>query len=80
MTATELRRQLYVVLGRIAESGDTVRVTHKNHSFRIVPDDRRPFTERLVRHDTLLVPADELVASEPGDWQWDEDHNLDRLS
>jgi hypothetical protein len=25
------------------------------------------------------VPADELVTSEPGDWQWSEDRNLDRL-
>jgi antitoxin (DNA-binding transcriptional repressor) of toxin-antitoxin stability system len=80
MTATQLRQQLYVVLGRIAESGDTVEVTHKNHTFRIVPEDTRTFTDRLVRHDTLLVPADELVASEPGDWQWSEDRNLDRLS
>lgn len=80
MTATQLRQQLYVVLGRIAESGDTVRVTHKNHSFRIVPEDGRSFAERLVRHDTLLVPADDLVASEPDHWQWSEDRHLDRLS
>jgi len=80
MTATQLRQQLYVVLGRIAESGDTVEVTHKNHTFRIVPEDRRTFTDRLVPHDTLLVPANELVTGEPGDWQWSEDRNLDRLS
>ena len=80
MTATQLRQQLYVVLGRIAESGDTVRVTHKNRTFRIVPDDRRSFTERLVRHNTLLVPADELVSSRLGDWQWSEDRHLDPLS
>lgn len=80
MTATQLRQQIYVVLGRIAESGDTVRVTHKNHRFRIVPDDARSFVDRLVRHDTLLVPADDLVGGEPDDWQWSEDRNLDRLS
>lgn len=79
MTATQLRQQLYVVLGRIAETGDTVRVTHKNRSFRIVPEDGRTFTERLVRHNTLLVPADDLVASDRGNWQWSEDRNLDRL-
>jgi len=34
MTAPQLRQQLYVVLGRIAESGYTVQVTHKNHRCR----------------------------------------------
>lgn len=77
MTATELRQRLYAVLGRIAESGETVRVTHKDHSFRIVPEQTKPFADRLVRHDTLRVPADRIVSGEPGDWQWNEVQNID---
>ena len=79
MTATEFRQQLYVVLAELAESGGSVRITHKNRTFRIEPEDGASFIERLVRHDTLNVPADDLVAAEPAGRQWDEDRNLDGL-
>ncbi|MCA1754283.1 MAG: hypothetical protein LC641_06230 [Spirochaeta sp.] len=80
MTASELRKQLYTVLNELAESGGDVTVTHKSRSFSIVAHDSTPFVDRLVRHDTLRVPADELVAAEAADWAWDEGSQLDGIS
>jgi antitoxin (DNA-binding transcriptional repressor) of toxin-antitoxin stability system len=80
MTATELRQQLYVILGRLADTGETVRITHKNHVFSLVPEEPRSFRDRLVRHPTLLVQPDELVASDANGRQWNEERNFDRLS
>jgi len=80
MTATELRKRLYTVLNEIAETGNEVTITHKSRSFSIVAHDATPFVDRLVRHDTLRVPADELVAAEAADWAWDEGSQLDGIS
>ncbi|TVQ29003.1 MAG: hypothetical protein EA382_00785 [Spirochaetaceae bacterium] len=68
MTATELRQKLYVVLAELAEQGGSVRVTHKNRAFTLTPEEGTSFTSRLIRHDTLSVPADDLVAAESAGW------------
>lgn len=80
MTATEFRQRLYTVLGELAESGGRAVITHRNRTFFIVPQESPALTERLVRHDTLRVDPDELVAAEPPVWEWDEERNLGSLS
>lgn len=79
MTATEFRKRLYAVLNEVAETNGEVTVTHKNRSFRIVAREKAPFVDRLVVHDTLKVPADELVVAGASGWNWDEETNLDRV-
>ena len=80
MKATEFRQHLYTVLGRLADEGGTVTITHKNRTFRVIPDENRGFLERLVPHDTLNVPPDDLVAAESSGWEWREPENFDGIS
>lgn len=80
MTATEFRQHLYTVLGRLAEQGGTVTITHKNRTFNLTPDENRGVLDRLVRHDTLNVPPDDLLAAESSGWEWREPENLDGIS
>jgi antitoxin (DNA-binding transcriptional repressor) of toxin-antitoxin stability system len=80
VTATEFRQQLYQVLGRIAESGTGVTITHRGRTFSIVPEAKPVLMERLVPHDTLMVSPDELVAAESPPWEWHEERNLDGIS
>ncbi len=76
MTATEFRRRLYTVRAELAETGGTATVAHKGRRFRIVAENAPRFTDRLVRHDTLKVDADDLVAAESGGWDWTKGKNL----
>src|SRR5690606_4918275 len=42
MTATELRRRLYSVLDRVAETGEAVEIVRKGVTIRIAPADEGP--------------------------------------
>ena len=79
MTATEFRRQLYRALDKLSDEGGEIIITHKNRSFRIVPEPPIRFEERLVRHDTLNVDPEAIVESDAGGWQWNEGENVDAL-
>lgn len=63
LTATELRKQLYRVLERIAETGEPVEVVLEGRTFRIVSDDRPPVTFSLAR----LTPHPEAFAGDLDD-------------
>jgi hypothetical protein len=80
MTATEFRQQLYKVLGKLADSGGSVRITHRGRNFYMVPEAKPTLMERLVPHDTLRADPDEIVNGEASAWEWDEERNLDSLS
>lgn len=80
MTATEFRQRLYQVLNEVADSGTRAVVTHRNRTFYVEPEAKPLLTDRLVRHDTLGVSPDELVAAESPAWEWNEERNLDGLS
>ena len=80
MTATEFRQQLYAVLNRMADQGGSVTITHKNRAFRLTPENNRGLLDRLVPHDTLNVPPDDLSAAEYSLWEWREPENLDGIS
>ena len=80
MTATEFRQHLYQVLNEVANSGTRAVVTHRNRTFFVVPEAKPLLTDRLVRHDTLRVTPEELVAAEAPAWEWNEEGNLDGLS
>ena len=78
MTATEFRQKLYAVLSEAARSGTAAVVTHKGHTFRIVPEAPRSFIDRLIPHDTFLTPVDELINTPTAKlWDWNEEGNLD---
>ena len=80
MTATEFRQHLYTVLSRLADQGGSVTITHKNRTFRLISEENRSFLDRLVPHDTLNVPSDDLSAAEDSLCEWREPENLDGIS
>jgi prevent-host-death family protein len=74
LTATELRKQLYRVLERVAETGEPVEVVLKGRTFRIVSDDRGPVTfsfDRLTPHpETFVGDLDDIVHLDwSGEWR-----------
>jgi prevent-host-death family protein len=73
LTATELRKQLYRVLERVAETGEPVEVVLKGRTFRIVSADYAPVTfslDRLAPHPEALVgELDDIVHMDWSD-QW----------
>ena len=83
MTATELRTNLFSVLSDAARTGHAAEVTYKGATFRIVPETKKRFTERLVHHDTFGVPIEEFLSAvenpSAGDWEWNEEKNLGAL-
>ena len=80
MTATEFRQKLYAVLSESARTGREAVVTHKGQTFRVVPEGRPGFVDRLTPHDTFLTPVDELVDdSSATAWEWTEESNLDDI-
>jgi antitoxin (DNA-binding transcriptional repressor) of toxin-antitoxin stability system len=70
VTATKLRQNLYRILHRVAETGETVEIVRGDKVLRIVLASPRKKMKRLVsRQDYLKCDPDEIVHM---DWtdQW----------
>lgn len=65
MSATELRSQLYRVLDRVAETGETVEISRKGRTLKISLEVEPPKTfsfSQLVAHPgTIVGKPDELI-------------------
>jgi len=62
ITVTELRKNLYAVLGEV-EAGDSVTITRRGRAVaRLVPGTRPDWRENMPPGPRLLVPVDEAFA------------------
>ena len=54
VTATELRQNLYRIIDSVIETGETVEITRKLGTVRIVPDRKTSIWDRLEAHNVLV--------------------------
>ncbi len=59
---TEFRKNLFQIFERAFE-GELVEVVHHGRKLRLVPEEPPSKLSRLVKHDTLTIPADQLAAA-----------------
>jgi antitoxin (DNA-binding transcriptional repressor) of toxin-antitoxin stability system len=78
-TATEFRKNLFDLLGR-ALRGETVEITYKNSTLKLVPSEPASKLARAKRQHALLVDPEaivqsdaELVAGMEAAWRKDRD-------
>ena len=69
MTVTELRQNIYQLLDRALETGQTLEIERKGRTLKIVPDEPRGKLERLKARDCLVGDPEDIVHM---DWssQW----------
>ena len=61
MTATQLRKDIYKVIDRVARTGIPVEVTRKGVSVRLVSSQKRSRLANLKKRNIFLVPPEDLV-------------------
>lgn len=72
ISATELRQNLYRIIDTVLETGESVVISRKGGSVRIVPDKTVTIWDRLEVHDVIRGEID-------GPWEgiWDGEPDLD---
>lgn len=76
-TATQLRKTLFTTLDKAAR-GEPVEIEYKGKHFRLIADDGYSKLAHLKPRDTLLVPPESIVESDPElmaemEAEWEED-------
>jgi len=64
LTATDFRKNLFQILDR-ALRGEAIEIAYKGSKIRLTPPQGGSKLARAVRRNTLLVPFDSIVESDP---------------
>jgi hypothetical protein len=67
--ASELRRNLFILLDRCLETGEPIEVERKAGALRIAPRHRRIPIDQLSSRPGVLVDAEGLDQFSPADWK-----------
>jgi antitoxin (DNA-binding transcriptional repressor) of toxin-antitoxin stability system len=68
VTPTDFRKNLFKLLDRIMETGETLEIQRKGKIFRLVPPRKRSKLDRLTPHpDAIIGESDDLP-----DIEWSE--------
>jgi prevent-host-death family protein len=79
VTATKLRQNVYAILDQVAETGVPVEVVRKGKVLQIVPEKKKNFLDRLVKHDYIVGDPSDLVNVKVWDLrEWREPAILDQ--
>ncbi|TVR61461.1 MAG: type II toxin-antitoxin system Phd/YefM family antitoxin [Spirochaetaceae bacterium] len=69
VSATELRQNLYRIIDRVLETGESVEIERKGGTVRIEADRRNSIWDRLEAHDVVTgsieAPWDDIWDGEP---------------
>lgn len=68
LTPTELRKNLYKILDRVAEKGEEVLVRRKGKVLRIKSDKPPGRFDKLEPHDVIIGNPEELVSLKTAEW------------
>jgi prevent-host-death family protein len=75
ISATELRQNLYRIIDLVLETGETVEITRKGGTVRIVPERRSSIWDRLEVHDVVVGDIES-----PWEAIWDGEPDVDSPS
>jgi prevent-host-death family protein len=64
LTATQFRKDLFSVLDRVSK-GETVEITYKGSTLKVVPSPPKSKLARLKKRDILLCDPDSIIGSDP---------------
>jgi len=71
ITPTSLRKDIFNILDRLYESGETLEIERNGHIFKLVPPKKMKKLDKLEAHDEVVVgDSEELVSYDwSGEWK-----------
>jgi prevent-host-death family protein len=63
LTATQFRKDLFSVLDRVSK-GETVEITYKGSTLKVVPSPPKPKLARLKKRNYLLCDPDSIISTD----------------
>lgn len=60
-TASKLREDIYKILDKVLESGNSIEILRKGKTLRIIPDQKSSLFKRVKKRDWVVGDSEELM-------------------
>ena len=60
-TASKLREDIYKILDKVLESGNSIEILRKGKTLRIIPDQKSSLFKRVKKRDWVVGGSEELM-------------------